>query len=154
LPLGYVVVHHHHLTTSRFLAPRQSRYCRDSSNPATIPASCFVITAKDIGLSRSISNNPHHITICPPTPNTPRLPYNTYFTAHADPLILFLAPKRPPHAHLVDRPARRSGLVPCILLPHGLDRFALRRALWWKQDYCYAERLVRLCMYVRICRLM
>jgi hypothetical protein len=74
----------------------------------------------------------------------PRLPY----LASTSPptLTLFspsLAPKRPPHAHLVDRPARRSGLVPCVVLPHGLAGLALRRALWRKPANRYDEWLNR-----------
>lgn len=55
--------------------------------------------------------------------------------------FLLLAPKRSTHAHIVDHPARRSGLVPCILLSHGLSGLALRCALWRQSDNRHAQRL-------------
>jgi hypothetical protein len=60
-------------------------------------------------------------------------------------LFSHLAPKCSTHAHIVDRPTRRSGLVPCILLPHGLPRPALRCALWRQPDNRHAQRLILTC---------
>ena len=59
--------------------------------------------------------------------------------------FLLLAPKRSTHAHIVDHPARRSGLVPCILLPHGLPRLALRRPVRRQPDNRHVEQLNLAC---------
>lgn len=89
-----------------------------------------------------LNNTPYASSHPPLLP--PRLPYQNPFTAHTNPPFLLLAPKRSTHAHIVDHPARRSGLVPCILLPHGLPRPALRCALWRKPDNRHAQRLSEL----------
>jgi hypothetical protein len=78
-------------------------------------------------------------------PFPPRLPYSELASPPTLTLFsLLLAPKCTSHARLVDHPARRTRLVPCLLLPHGLSRPALRCALWWKPANRLDERLMQL----------
>jgi hypothetical protein len=132
----------HHPSTAVSSLPI-AHFDHKSPNPYNNPAPRFVIIAQNL-VSRSIRDRILHLNPSEPThpSKPPRLPY----LASTSPptLTLFspsLAPKRPPHAHLVDRPARRAGLVPCVVLLHGLAGLALRRTLWRKPANRYDERL-------------
>ena len=53
-----------------------------------------------------------------------------------------LATKLDPHFVLIDRTARRFGVVPRQLLPHGLDGTSVRGEVWRKSDIGLDERLI------------
>jgi hypothetical protein len=82
------------------------------------------------------------ISIRPPTHHNPTSTVSNFTSPPTLTLFSFsLASKCPPHAHLVHRSARRFGLVPRVVLPHGLTRLALRCALWRKPHHRYDEWL-------------
>jgi len=107
------------------------------------PAACFVIVVTHSGPKVDL-NNPHMI---PAThtyyPHVYRIKLTSPPTLTLS--FLLLAPKRSTHAHIVDHSARRSGLVPCILLPHGLPRLALRRPIRWQPDNRHVQQLNLAC---------
>jgi len=51
-------------------------------------------------------------------------------------VVTSTAPKHPPHTHLCDRADCCTHLVPCLVLPYGIYRFALCCKVWWKQVDC------------------
>ena len=67
-------------------------------------------------------------------------------------LTITTASKYGSHLAIVDRPDRRTSLVSCQLLPHGLDRSEIRSKIWRQSNICMDERLIDLASRLVICQ--